>query len=222
MYFVIALFAYLAIGYLFHLVIFPESKPDVTTYFQPGQTFFSKTEGVHQTVVKQENGMVYCSTIIDPFADGPPKHVHTDFDERFEVTNGELSVWVDGKVVKLKPGDSLFVPRGTPHKPFNETNETIVTKGTIAFPEKFAYYLTQVYGVMDNEPNFGKTPETAFQMALFSSAGFDSYLADGPPVGVQKATGFLLTPAIRLAGYKSFYPEYDIRKNQKEVSQNKH
>lgn len=218
MYFVIALLAYLAIGYLFHLVIFPEDKPEVATYFKPGMDFYSKAEGVHQRVVKQENGQVYCATSIEPFADGPPKHIHTDFDERFEVASGELSVWVDGKVVKLRPGDTLFVPRGTPHKPFNETNETIVVKGTITFPEKFAYYLTQVYGVMDHDPDFGKSPKTAFQMALFSSAGFDSYLAEGPPVALQKATGFLLTPALRLVGFKSFYPEYDIRKVNNEIS----
>ncbi|MFN3754109.1 cupin domain-containing protein [Flavobacterium sp.] len=215
LYLAAVLVAYLAIGYFFHLVIFPENKPDVATYFKPGQIFYSKTEKFKQTVVKQENGYVYCSLVIEPFADGPPKHIHTDFDEHFEVTNGELSVWVDGKIIKLQPGDSLFIPRGTPHQPFNETADTISVKGSIAFPEKFAFYLNQVYGVMDSKHHFEKSPETVFQMALFNSAGFDSYLADGPPVPIQKATGFLLTPIIRLMGYKSFYSEYDIRKNPK-------
>jgi mannose-6-phosphate isomerase-like protein (cupin superfamily) len=214
MYILIALAGYLAIGYFLHLVIFPEKKPEVSTYFKPGQQFYSKSEGFKQTVLKQENEHVFCSLEIEPFAGGPPKHIHTNFDEQFEVSNGELSVWVNGKVIKLQPGDKLFVPRGTPHKPFNETADTIRTKGMIAFPEKFAYHLPQVYGVMDNTPGFGKSPTTLLHMSLFSSAGFDSYLVEGPPVFIQKTMSFLLVPLTRMLGYKSYYKEYDIHNNR--------
>jgi hypothetical protein len=36
----------------------------------------------------------------------------------------------------------------------------------------------------------------------------DSYLADGPPVFVQKALRPLMRPTARLVGYKYYYPEY--------------
>jgi mannose-6-phosphate isomerase-like protein (cupin superfamily) len=204
--------AYLLIGYLMHRVIFPEKKPAIATYFKPGQQFYSKTEGFRQIVLKQENGHVHGTLEVEPFAPGPPKHIHDDFDETFEIENGELSVWVNGEIKKLHPGQVLHIPKGTPHQPFNETAETIKLKGSFAFPEKFAYQLPQVYGVMDNNPGFGKSPATLFQMAVFQDAGFDSYLAEGPPVFLQKMIGFLVTPAARLAGYRSFYPEYDINK----------
>ncbi len=210
MYIFVFLAAYVAIGYLFHLAIFPEQKPAVTNYFKPGQQFYSKTEGFKQTVVKQENGNVYCSLQIDPFADGPPPHVHTTFDETFQVKNGSLSVWVDGKVVRVQPGDTLFVPRGTPHRPFNETADTINVKGEVAFPEKFAYHLLQVYGIMDDNPAIVKSPKMILQMSLLWSRGFDSYVGDGPPVAMQKVVGFLLTPMARMIGYKSYYKQYDI------------
>jgi len=210
LYFFIVLGAYLGIGYLFHLVIFPEKKPDISTYFKPGDVFYSTAENVKQTVYKQENGYVYCASEIQPFAPGPPVHIHTDFDEVFEVTNGELSIQVNGKVKKIRPGQSLHIPKGTPHKPFNETADTIRTKGLIAFPEEFAFYLVQVYGLLDNDPKFGKSITTMFQMTLLNSAGFDSYL-DKPPVFIQKITGFLLTPLARLMGYKSYYKAYDIK-----------
>jgi len=212
MYFVIVLVAFLGIGYLFHTV-FPEKKPDIATYFKPGDVFYSSTEKIRQVVVKQENGFVYCSASIEPFAPGPPEHVHTDFDEVFEITNGELSMLVNGEVKKIRPGQKLHIPKGTPHKPFNETADTIHTKELIAFPEKFAFHLVQVYGLMDNE-NLGKSPGTLLQMSLLNDAGFDSYIA-GPPIFMQKATGFVLAPTTRLFGYKSFYPAYDIRKNDK-------
>jgi quercetin dioxygenase-like cupin family protein len=210
MFLLIAIGAYLAIGYLLHKVIFPEKKPEVSSYFKPGQQFYSKAEGFRQTVQKQENGLVHCMVEIEPFADGPPKHIHTSFDETFEVEQGVLTIWVDGKVHRLRKGDTLHIPKGVAHKPYNETADTLKTKRLALFPEKFAYHLPQVYGVMDNDPSFGKGPGTLLQMSLFSSEGFDSYLADGPPVTVQKTMGFLLTPLSRLLGYKSFYKEYDI------------
>ncbi len=205
------LVAYLVIGYLFHLLIFPEKKPAVTSYFKAGQEFYSKSEGFKQTVHEQKEGKVFCSLQIDPFADGPPKHVHSDFDEFFEIENGELTVWLDGKIIKIKPGEILRVPKGTPHKPYNETADTIRVKGEIAFPEKFAYHLPQVYGLMDNSAWFAKSPRTLLQMALFTSEGFDSYVADGPPVFMQKLMSFVCTPLARLMGYRSFYEEYDLK-----------
>ncbi len=209
MYFLIVLAAYLAIGYLLHLVIFPEKKPEISNYFKPGDVFYSTQEKVSQTVVKQENGYVYCASEIQPYAPGPPVHIHTTFDEVFEVTNGELSILVNGEVKKIRPGQSLHIPKGTPHKPFNETADTIRTKDLIAFPEEFAFYLVQVYGLLAHDPKFGKSIGTMFQMTMLNSAGFDSYL-DKPPVILQKLTGFLLTPAIRLFGYKSYQKAYDV------------
>lgn len=210
MYFLIILGSYLAIGYLLHLVIFPEKKPDISTYFKPGDVFYSTAEKAKQTVIKQENGFVYCSSMIEPFAPGPPVHIHAGFDEVFEITNGELSMMVNGQIKKIRPGESLHIPKGIPHKPFNETADTIYTKGAVAFPEKFAFGLAQVYGLLDNDPKFGKSAGTMFQMILLNNSGFDSYL-EKPPLFIQRVTGFLLTPLARLMGYKSYYKEYDVK-----------
>ena len=210
MFLLILIGAYLAVGYLFHLVIFPEKRPDISSYYKPGQVFYSKTEGFRQTVHKHEGGFVHGTLEVEPFAGGPPKHIHSDFDETFEIENGELSVWVNGEVKKLHPGEVLHIPKGTPHQPFNETGDTIRVKGSFAFPEKFAFQLSQVYGFMDNNPDFSKSPKTMFQMALFQSRGFDSYIAEGPPVFVQRTIGFLVIPMARLLGYKSYYQKYAI------------
>jgi mannose-6-phosphate isomerase-like protein (cupin superfamily) len=201
--------SYLVIGNLLHRVIFPEKSPEVSTWFRPGQEFYSKTEGIRQTVQKQENGHVYCSAEFEPFAGGPPKHIHANFDETFEIENGELTIWVNGEIKKIHPGDVLHIPKGTPHKPYNETADTIRTKGSIAFPEKFAFSLVQVYTVADSLPGLDRSPKAIFQMALFQSNGFDAYLYEGPPVFIQKATGFVVSPLSRLLGYKSFYKEND-------------
>ena len=205
----LALVSYLLIGNLIHRVFIPEKKPDVSTYFKPGDEYYSKLEGFRQIVEKQSDGFVYGTLEIDPYAGGPPAHIHDGFDETFEIENGELTVWVDGEIKKIHPGEKLFIPKGTPHKPYNETADTIKLKGNFAFPEKFAYQLPQVYGFMDENPDYAHSPKTLFQMPLFQSAGFDSYLFDGPPVFVQKAMDYIISPAARLFGYRSYYKKYE-------------
>ena len=54
MYSFIAFMAYLGIGYLLHAVIFPEKKPDISTYFKPGDVFYSKTERIKQRRIRQK------------------------------------------------------------------------------------------------------------------------------------------------------------------------
>lgn len=46
---------------------------------------------------------------------GPAFHLHTDCDEWFFVRDGEFKFRVGEKFLRLKTGDSLFVPRETPH-----------------------------------------------------------------------------------------------------------
>ncbi|WP_162946194.1 cupin domain-containing protein [Chitinophaga barathri] len=207
--------SYLVIGNLLHRVVFPEKKPAVSTWFKPGQELYSKTEGFRQTVLKQESGYVHCTLEIEPFAAGPPSHIHMGFDEVFEIESGELTVWVNGEIKKLHAGEVLRIPRGTPHKPYNETADTIRTKGPIAFPEKFAFCLVQVYGAMDRQPGFERSSQAILQMPLFQTNGFDSYLADGPPVFMQKTMGWVVVPMSRLLGYSSYYREFDPFYNQK-------
>ncbi|GAB4091384.1 cupin domain-containing protein [Flaviaesturariibacter terrae] len=206
---VLPIAAYLGIGYFCHYVLFPEKRPDISRYFRPGQVFRSEAEGAVQTVHKQEGGVVYCSAVLEPYAPGPPKHLHPDFEETFAVANGEMSLWIDGVVRKVRPGDKVLIPRGVPHKPYNETGERIEVKGLVAFPEKFAFNLCQLYGIIDRDPALTHAPRMALQMALLQNGGFSATLVDGPPPFVQKLAGFLLVPLARLMGYKSYYPELD-------------
>lgn len=42
------------------------------------------------------------------------EHVH-DFDEYFVVVQGEYTLGIDGKRLKLSSGDEYYIPGGTPH-----------------------------------------------------------------------------------------------------------
>lgn len=209
----LALLAYLGIGYFLHLVVFPEYKPDISNYFKPGDEFNSKAEGLRQTVIKQENGKVYCRIEVEPHAEGPPLHIHTKFDEIFIGGDHPLNILVGKEEKILSPGEKMLIPMGTPHKPYNKSDSTVMLTMTenAAFPEEFAVYLSQVYGFIDESEDNMKPPTIIFQMAMFTQY-FDSYIGEGPPVIVQKSLYFLLVPLARSLGYKSYYQKYGYKR----------
>ena len=53
----------------------------------------------------------------------PPAHLHPAQDEHFEVRSGRLTAVVDGVRRQLGPGDTLEIPRRTPHKMWNSGDE---------------------------------------------------------------------------------------------------
>lgn len=53
---------------------------------------------------------------------GPTLHIHTDLDEWFWVIDGEFKFQAGEEILRLKAGDSLFVPRNVQHA-FVKTSE---------------------------------------------------------------------------------------------------
>jgi mannose-6-phosphate isomerase-like protein (cupin superfamily) len=49
----------------------------------------------------------------------PPVHLHPHQDERFEVSEGELSVEIEGRLHVVRAGEALEVPRGAVHRMWN-------------------------------------------------------------------------------------------------------
>ena len=61
------------------------------------------------------DGRVAVVDHLAPRGAGSPLHVHSREDEWFYVTEGELTFWVGGKVIKAPAGSFVYGPRGTPH-----------------------------------------------------------------------------------------------------------
>lgn len=76
------------------------------------------------TVDRQDSGGivgVFESTV--PAGGGPPIHIHHNEDEVIHVIDGEYQFWLDGAVSRVRPGSSIFLPRGVPHT-FRVTGKT--------------------------------------------------------------------------------------------------
>jgi quercetin dioxygenase-like cupin family protein len=60
-------------------------------------------------------GKLFMLEHVAPRGLGSPLHVHHREDEWFYVLEGELTVWLDGRVVQAGPGEFVYGPRDVPH-----------------------------------------------------------------------------------------------------------
>ena len=201
---------YLIVGAALDQVAFPEPEPNESYYPPVGYVFSSELEGFDQRILKRESGLFWLEVTLRAGAPGPPEHIHTSFAERFIVAEGTLSLLVHGEVMELGASESFLVSPGTPHKPFNQTNQPVVVRGPLTeeygIPEPFSVFLTQAYGFFDEEPANQQPPKALLQMSRFSPV-YDSWLAD-PPVPLQRLLFHAIGPTARLLGYRTYYARF--------------
>lgn len=202
-----SLTAYVAIGSLLHHVVFALPAPPPASFPKVGDRLVSRAEGFSQTIVGREDDWVVSELVVDPHAPGPPLHYHETFDEHFAVAEGTLHVRVEDDLRQIRPGETLLVPAGVPHQPFNPAPTRVVVvaaDGSPSLPLTFAACLVQLYALMDGpEPLSGLG--LALQMSVIDPI-CDTQIA-AVPGPVWKGMKLLLAPAARLLGYRNYYPE---------------
>ena len=118
-------------------------------------------------------------------SDGPPLHFHRAFSEKFEVMDGILYVQVGKEKKKLKVGESVLVPAGTPHRFYNETNDNVRFHITLVpghtGMENFIkiFYGLAADGLTDKKgkPNHFAHLAVALSISDSNAAGFMSLLS---------------------------------------------
>ncbi|NVK43525.1 MAG: cupin domain-containing protein [Oceanospirillaceae bacterium] len=66
------------------------------------------------TACEDWDAYTICDNIVPPES-GAGYHRHPTYDETFIICEGHFDFRLDDKLLKLGPGDVVFVPRGTPH-----------------------------------------------------------------------------------------------------------
>lgn len=211
----LGLVVYLLGGIVIDRYLFPLSPPDLANFFQPGDRLVSRFEGFDQTILSVNEGWLHTRLVAKPHAVGPPEHYHENFTETFTVKSGTLSIMFNGEKRTLRAGETITIPPMTRHKPFNETDEAVIIESDDprSLPVEFGYILTQLYGFMDEFPDGPSTPQMLMQLSVYGNFA-DSWIADGPPLPVQKAMRVLMAPTARLVGYKYYYEGYGPKRLQ--------
>jgi quercetin dioxygenase-like cupin family protein len=84
--------------------------------------------------------------------EGPPLHIHHLEDESGTVTAGALSADVGGRRVDAGPGRTVSLPRGVPHRWWNEGDEPLAFEGTVRPIVDLDRYLQAVFEVVNAGP----------------------------------------------------------------------
>ena len=84
-----------------------------------------------------------------PPGDMPPLHVHHSHDECFYVLEGEVTFFLPGREVELRPGGFLFAPRGVPHAYRVEETARVLVAST---PAGFEAFVADVAALEARDP----------------------------------------------------------------------
>jgi quercetin dioxygenase-like cupin family protein len=89
---------------------------------------------------------------LPPRQQGPPMHIHFAEDEEGRITSGTLSAILNGRRMTAKPGESVSIPRGAPHRWWNEGDELLVFEGRARPLVDLDRYLQAIFDVMNAGP----------------------------------------------------------------------
>lgn len=132
------------------------------------------------------------------------QHFHPSADEEFVVWHGRLRLMVEGSWHDLGPGESLLVPRGTPHLFRNghegETLFTATFRPAMQFRRMFLNMATNVVDHPEWYDAQGEPP-LLLQALTFGTYRDHGYGA-GIPVWVQKLVFTMLKPLALARGYR--------------------
>jgi quercetin dioxygenase-like cupin family protein len=161
---------------------------------------------VFTETAQQTGGEVFgLEVFIRAGAPGTPEMIHPLQDESFKVLSGSLDFRIGGREQHLKAGESLLIPKGTPHNWWNASNEEAHALVELRPALRTEEFFANLYGLCSEK---GALPNP-LQLAVLIDEHRDegSYLTK-PPLFVQKVMFGVLAPVGRLLGYKAHYPKY--------------
>ena len=139
------------------------------------------------------------------FSQEPPIHYHPYQAEDFRVTEGELTVRINGEKKILQAGDSLHVAPNVAHTMWNGSRKKAVVHWKVYPARDTEYLLETTIGLACD----GKTNETGMpgflQIALLMSRFSDVFRLKKPPYIIQKIIFTMARPIGYLLGYRSTY-----------------
>jgi quercetin dioxygenase-like cupin family protein len=94
---------------------------------------------------------------LPPHQQGPPLHIHHFEDEDGIVTAGTLSAIVGGRTITAGPGESVSLPRGVPHRWWNDGDTQLAFHGTVRPLADLDRYLQAIFEVVNAGPS-GRPP----------------------------------------------------------------
>ena len=116
---------------------------------------------------------------------GPALHIHYKDDEIFYVIAGEFLIQIDNDISLIKKGDTVFIPRGTPHtfaNPIENNPGELLTIHQPISPELEKFYDVFCHNGYMNEELMNKLFTQEELKVLLTNNAFV-----GPPIEIESA-----------------------------------
>lgn len=149
----------------------------------PRKVFFNPIFKDKATVIKTSNdtaGAYLLGELEVAPGGGNFMHTHSAFEETFTAIKGKLGLMVQKEKFYLQPGESVTIPRNTPHRFFNDSLEIVscYVKFTPGH-DGFAKGIAIAYGLAaDGKTNSKGIPKSLTHLALLID------LTDTRPTGI--------------------------------------
>lgn len=133
-----------------------------------------------------------------------PRHIHPLQDERFEVQRGRAGFLVAGSEVVLGEGDTIEVPRGTPHTFWNAGDDemAVLFEFWPAPPSTERFYEVYFGFAQEGRVNAKAMPGLLDIATVWDEVSAHAVLASPPPA-VQHATFRVLRPLAQMLGRRA-------------------
>jgi quercetin dioxygenase-like cupin family protein len=143
----------------------------MTNKLIPKRVFINPAFKDKVTVLKtsEETGGVYSLGLLEIApGGGNPMHTHSEFEETFTAQQGILGVNLRGEKHYLSPGESLTIPKHTPHHFFNDSMDKVsCTVKFVPGHENFIKGLAIAYGLAtDGLTNKAGVPKKLKHLAI--------------------------------------------------------
>jgi mannose-6-phosphate isomerase-like protein (cupin superfamily) len=127
---------------------------------------------------------------IEPGMPGPPVHVHPAAEESYEVIEGALEVYLDGKWSPVRAGEKATVPVGAPHSVRNPYDEPARIVNVHQPAQRFEAFFRDMHRLIQ-EGKIKQLPPKEPRSAIYAAMLFGKYpeeiRATKPPNAVFQA-----------------------------------
>lgn len=146
--------------------------------------------------------------IFSPGNAGPPEHFHPQYNEHFDVLNGEFLFKIDGKEQKARAGEQIVVRKGTPH-----TFRCVGSQYGAAIVEtrpaaRIGEVLSTLFGLAHEGALSPQGQPKFLQAMVIGSEYADDTVFTNPPPNIALPIAKALAPIGRLMGYRPIYPRF--------------
>ena len=142
-----------------------------------------------------ESGGASFETIntVAPHTGGPPVHLHPKAEESFEVVEGTMDVFLDGRWRKLGPGEKVVVPPGVAHTVKYDSDRESRVLNVHSPALRFESFVRQFHRLVSSgTARFPpRDPRSLIYFAMLFSAYPEEQRAVRPPHASLRALAFV-------------------------------